>query len=165
MGGRQLTSGETVLAHAVFGEAIVLERVRLHDGGFGRFAVTLGSWIMLPKPLQRPDFCRADPVDQALLVHELVHVWQFQTRALRTLASWAKTVATGGYGPGLPAYRYSLPLAPFDRLGLERQASIVEHLFLLKQGYRATSTPPQARISDLQAIAPFPMQITPDAAR
>lgn len=162
MAARPLTPGETRLAEQVFGDAIRLERVRLHAGGFGRFAVTIGPRVFLPATLARADFAEADPFAQALLVHELVHVWQFQTRPARTLASWAEAVATGGYGPGLPAYRYDLPVRDFSRLGLEQQASVVEHLFLLRRACRASGMASGLRAADLATAAPFPSAPEPD---
>ena len=164
MSARRLTDGEVRLARRVFGPAIALDRVRVHAGGFGRFAVTVGSRLFLPAGLWREDFAGAEPVLRALFVHELVHVWQFQTRPLRTLASWARAVVTGGYGPGLPAYRYSLPFGAFAALGLERQASVVEHAFLLGLGRRTPAMPPGARLEDY-ADVPFPCAPGIDAAR
>ncbi len=132
-----------------------LDAVRLHPGGFGAFAVTLGSHIFLPPHMARADFAAADIGSRALLVHELAHVWQFQTRTIRTLASWAGVALSGGYGPGLPGYRYTLPLAPFDTLNLEQQASVVEHAFLLRAGGRSGRMSARLCAADL-AASPFP---------
>ena len=152
---RRLSGGEAALARTVFGPAVSLERVRVHGGGFGRFAVTLGSHLFLPRHLARADFARTDLAAQALLVHELVHVWQFQTRPLWTLASWAGTLLRGGYGEGLPGYRYTPPVKRFEALNLEQQASVVEHAFLLGRGRRTAEMPAGLRLGDL-ASAPFP---------
>ena len=152
---RPLTPGEAALARSVFGAAVRLDPVRVHGGGFGRFAVTVGAHLFLPPHLAQADFCAADVGAQALLIHELVHVWQFQTRPLWTLASWAATAIGGGYGPGLPGYRYTLPLPPFGRLNLEQQASVVEHAFLLGRGVRSAAMAPGARLHDLASSTPF----------
>ncbi len=153
---RRLTQAESTLATAVFGHAIKLEAVRLHGGGFGPFAVTVGSNIFLPPSLSEANFARADLHAQALLVHELVHVWQFQTRPLWTLTSWAKTMLGGGYGAGLPGYRYDLPLGGFHHLNLEQQASVVEHGFLLRAKRRSSRMPWGLSATHL-AAAPFPI--------
>lgn len=152
---RPLTSGERALAESVFGSALDLAPVRLTAGGFGAFAVTLGPWITVAPGALRADYARAGLGERAWLLHELTHVWQFQTAPLRTLASWAKTVATGGYGPGLPGYRYTLPLAPFESYGLERQAAIVEHAFLVREGGRAYEVPVGACWADYSTVTPF----------
>ena len=128
---RPLTSGERALARGVFGEALGLERIRIGRAPFGPFAVTLGRHILFPG---RPpaDFA-AEPLDRrAWLIHELTHAWQFQTAARWTLASWAKTLATGGYGPGLPGYGYAHPFE-WASLNLEQQARVVEHAYLLRE--------------------------------
>ena len=157
--GRRLTDGETALARQVFGEAVKLAEVRVHGGGFGRFAVTVGSQLLLPPHLAQADISAASVGAQALLIHELAHVWQFQTRPLWTLASWAQTVMRGGYGPGLPGYRYTLPLPPFARLNLEQQASVVEHAFLAARGHRSAAMPPGARLDDLAPLTPFILKV------
>ncbi len=152
---RRLTAGEVALARGVFADALDLAPVRLLAGGFGAFAVTLGPWITVPRSALRPDYARASLVERAWLIHELTHAWQFQTAPLRTLASWAKTAATGGYGPGLPGYCYALPLQPFARYGLERQAAIVEHAYLLREGLGCPAIPAGARWADYASATPF----------
>lgn len=129
MRGRPLTSGERALAAGVFGDALDLAPVRLHAHPFGAFAVTIGPRILFPGEPPR-DFAAAPLEAQGWLVHELVHAWQFQTAPLRTLASWAKVALSGGYGPGLPGYRYPWPPPPWRRLNLEQQASLVQDAFL-----------------------------------
>lgn len=138
----------------MFGEAIDYASVRLAAVAPLGFAVTLGPLILFP--LGSPeDFAAADLRAQAWLIHELTHVWQFASAPTRTLTSWAKAVLTGGYGPGLPAYRYSLPLGDFVAYGLEQQASIVEHAFLLREGGRCGTAPGGARLADYAGRTPF----------
>ena len=130
--GRPLTAGERALALSVFGEALDLDRVQLHAHGLGGFAVTLGRRVLFPDA--PPADLSAAPVRaQAWLVHELVHVWQFQTAPGRTLLSWARTAAAGGYRRGLPGSRYPWPPPPWEALNLEQQASLVEHAFLERE--------------------------------
>lgn len=152
---RRLTEGEVALARSVFGGAIEYNRVRVAIGGFGGFAVTVGSRIHTPRAMASADFSAERPLRQGFLIHEMTHVWQFQTSALRTLASWAGVVATGGYGPGLPAYRYAVPITDFAALNLEQQASAVEHAFLLSRGHRSPATPPGARLDHYRGALPF----------
>ena len=128
---RRLSPSERALAQAVFGDAIRLHRVRIARGP-QRFAVTLGSTIVFPHAAP-DDFANAALHDRAWFVHELVHVWQFQTRPAWTLASWATTAAAGGYGPGLPGYGYAHPFE-WAQLNLEQQARVVEHAWLLREG-------------------------------
>lgn len=152
---RPLTPGEAALARSVFGEAIDYARVRILVRPGAGYAVVLGSVITFPELNARADFSDAPLQVQAWFVHEMTHVWQFQTAPLRTLASWAKTVLTGGYGPGAPAYRYALPVERWDRLGLEQQASVVEHAFLLRRGFKVASLPAGALLQDYAGRTPF----------
>ena len=152
---RHLTSREIALVASVFGEAVDCGRVRIvSGGGFGRFAVTLGSHILVPRTLAHADYAIEHPALRGFLIHELVHVWQFQTRPLWTVASWAGVAMSGGYGRGLPGYRYALPLAAWERLNLEQQASAVEHAYLLREGFRR-GVPIGARLGDYAGATPF----------
>lgn len=152
---RQLTAGEIALAASVFGGAIAFDRVRLAVRPGAGYAVVIGSVMTFPELNARDDFAEAPLPAQAWFLHEMTHVWQFQTRPLRTLASWAKTVLTGGYGPGAPGYRYTLPVENWDQLGLEQQASVVEHAFLLRRGFKVASVPPGALFQDYAGRTPF----------
>ena len=100
------------------------------------------------------DFAAAPLRTQARLVHELVHVWQFQTAPLATLASWAQVAARGGYGPGLPGYRYPWPPPPWARLNLEQQASLVEHAFLARKPHDV-DRPKRASPTRYAGLTPF----------
>ncbi len=129
---RRLTAGERRLAKSVFGEAIALDKVLIVPLLPGQTAVTLGSTVHFPQDAPK-DFATEDLPTQAWLIHELTHVWQFQTRPAKTVSSWAGVVLSGGYGPSLRGYDYR---HPFDwaTLNLEQQASVVEHAFLLRAG-------------------------------
>jgi len=72
------------------------------------------------------DFACADVWQQGLLIHELVHVWQVQTKGQWYLVTrrmpWAR-------------YDYALkPGWPLERYGIEQQAEIVKHAFWLRRG-------------------------------
>ena len=155
MSVRGLTAAETGLARSVFGESIAYGRVRIAGGGFGPFAVTTWSRINIPLSAYSQDFAAERPLMQAFFIHEMVHVWQFQTQPIWALLSWAKTALGGGYGPGLPGYAYALPLDDWRRLNLEQQASAVEHAFLLRDGHRHPATPEGGRLASYSGRTPF----------
>lgn len=72
------------------------------------------------------DFATASIELQGLFIHELVHVWQVQTRGPWYLVlnrmPWAR-------------YDYALrPGWPLERYGIEQQCEIVRHAFLLRRG-------------------------------
>jgi hypothetical protein len=120
---RRLSPGEEALAASVFGQAIDLVRVRLQPWP-GPFGMVLGSLVLLP-PGMPDDFAEAGRRMQSFLLHELTHVWQFQTRPWWTLKSWAGVFVSGGYGRGLPGYRLP-PQWAWATLNLEQQARAVE---------------------------------------
>ncbi|MEE4289975.1 MAG: vgr related protein [Erythrobacter sp.] len=74
------------------------------------------------------DFSREGLVRQGLLIHELTHVWQTQTRGNWYLVlnrhPWCR-------------YDYALkPGQPLKAYGIEQQAMIVQHAFWLRHGAR-----------------------------
>lgn len=72
------------------------------------------------------DFASANLTAQSLFIHELVHVWQTQTRG-----RWYLLLARHPFC----RYRYTLsPGRPLESYGIEQQAMIVQHAFLLRRG-------------------------------
>lgn len=146
--GRPLTPGELAAARGVFGDAIAWDRVRIHARPFTPFqprgmAVTPLGAVHLRRGDCLDDFA-ADWRSMAWLIHELTHVWQFQTGVpviLRGL--WERTYRYGALDPARPLRRY----------GIEQQAAIVEDWFRRSQGQ-----PPwrgRGAESDYRAVIPF----------
>ena len=72
------------------------------------------------------DFSTASLTLQALFIHEMTHIWQTQTRG-----PWFLVTRR------MPWARYDYALKPgwkLERYGIEQQARIVEHAFLLRNG-------------------------------
>lgn len=77
------------------------------------------------------DFSREPLSAQGLLIHEMTHVWQTQTRGRYYLPLMRHPFCR---------YAYELvPGKPFDRYGLEQQAEIVRHAFLANRGIKVAS--------------------------
>jgi hypothetical protein len=131
---RRLTDGERDLAAQVFGDSLDAGRVRLLAIPFwNRAFVAGGGLIVWPIRAMRPDFAAPDAqvAEQAVFVHELVHVWQAQ-HGLNLL--FAKLRA----GDGPAAYAYDLADRPrFATLNLEQQAMVVEDAFRRLHGAAA----------------------------
>ncbi|MGJ0238303.1 hypothetical protein ACQEPB_07255 [Novosphingobium fluoreni] len=94
--------------------------------------------------LYRDDFGVEGPQLQALFLHEMTHVWQTQRRG-----RW--------YLPLMrhPLCRYDYTLRPgwtLDRYGIEQQAEIVRHIFLLRSGVHVPGASPLASYA---GILPF----------
>lgn len=76
----------------------------------------------------RDDFGTANLGLQGHFIHEMTHVWQVQTRGL-----WHLVLRR----PFSRRYDYSFkPGWPLHRYGIEQQAEIVRHAFLLRNGVR-----------------------------
>jgi type VI secretion system secreted protein VgrG len=82
---RLLTAGEIEMAKILFKDSIAYQRVRVHNGDFIPFgwqdkntAVTPNGHIYFPKGRFKEDFSGLDDSLRHWLIHELVHVWQYQ---------------------------------------------------------------------------------------
>lgn len=143
---RPLTVGETALARSVFGDAIDYSRVRLSRMKWAFFQprhtvmAPTGCIHFHPKGnLWRDDFAAARLVDQGLLIHELTHIWQHQRGLFLPLRRHP-----------FCTYRYALqPGLPLKRYGIEQQAEIVRHAFLLRHGATVPGAPPLAQYETL----------------
>jgi hypothetical protein len=91
------------------------------------------------------DFSVANILRQGLLIHELVHVWQVQTRG-----EWYLVTRR------MPWARYDYALKPgwsLDRYGIEQQAEIVKHAFWLRNGIKVAGV---AHASAYDLLVRFP---------
>jgi hypothetical protein len=146
---RALTPAERALARGMFGDAIDLDRVTIRQRRWMPFQPR--SVTMAPRghihfhpggDSYRACFGAASLAMQAHLIHELVHVWQYQQGINLILRRH-------------PFCRYSYtvkPGWPLARYGIEQQAEIVRHVFLLRRGIRIPGAPP---ITTLETILPF----------
>jgi hypothetical protein len=130
---RPLTAGEIAMARTVFGEAIDYAPVKLVRRKWWPFQprgivmAPTGNIHFHPQdPSWSEDFSQAGLSLQGLFIHEMTHVWQAQTRGRFYLPLMRHPFCRY-------AYRF-VPGKPFDAYGLEQQAEIVRHAFLLKNG-------------------------------
>jgi hypothetical protein len=138
--GRPLTAGEIALCRPLFGDAIDYDRVRVHRRAWWplqpRNVVMAPDghvWCHARGSVWQADFARAGLGLQALFVHEMTHVWQAQRGG-----RWFLPLARHPFC----RYRYRFDTArPFERYGLEQQAEIVRHAFLLAHGVLVPGKP------------------------
>jgi hypothetical protein len=138
---RPLTPGEIELARSVFGDAIDYHRVRIVRSKWWPFQPR--SVVMAPtgnihfhpdSDLWSEDFSSERLSLQGLFIHEMVHVWQAQTRGRFYLPLMRHPFCR---------YRYQLVEGrPFERYGLEQQAEMVRHRFLADRGMATAALPP-----------------------
>jgi hypothetical protein len=146
---RALTAGERALAASVYGDSI----------DYDRAAIALGKWaffqpretVMAPRGCihfhpgghrYRDDFATAPLGDQGLFIHEMAHIWQHQRGLFLPLVRHPWCRYDYAVKPGQPLHRY----------GIEQQAEIVRHAFLLRHGARVPGAPPLAQY---ETILPF----------
>ena len=146
---RPLTHGETDLARSVFRATIAYAPVRIVRKKWAFFQPR--ETIMAPtgnihfhpdSSLYREDFAAASLSDQGLFIHEMTHIWQHQRGVKLPLARHPFCRYDYAIRPGLPLARY----------GIEQQAEIVRHAFLLRCGCAVRGAPELARY---ESILPF----------
>src|SRR5687768_1999410 len=131
---RHLTSGEREMALIVFGDAIDYAPVTVNRRKW--FPFQPPKYVMSPDghiwvhpgapEKWADDYAKAPAGLQELFIHEMTHVWQAQTKGRWYLPLMRHPFAT---------YSYSLkPGWLLERYGLEQQAEIVRHYWLLTQG-------------------------------
>lgn len=132
---RALTEGERRLIRGQFGDAVALDPVRLMGTPwpFDR-AVVPGrwfgrDWVLWPGRALPEDFAIAPLSLQAVLIHEMVHVWQAQS-GVNLLTGKLKA------GDGPSAYGYPAALCGWEALNIEQQAMAIEHRFKAARGLR-----------------------------
>ena len=134
-GERPLTSGEVALVRSVFGSAIDCGAVRLKRRRWfpfqpvGTLMAPCGHVHFHPQsPHYCDDFSDAPLATQGLFIHEMTHVWQTQLHG-----TWYLPL----HRPFSRRYDYALkPGWALGRYGIEQQAEIVRHAFLLRRGVR-----------------------------
>jgi len=138
---RALTQGERRLIQGEFGDSLALDAIRLMGTPwpFNRAFVPghwFGhDWVLWPKRSLPEDFVVAPLALQAVLIHEMVHVWQAQS-GVNLLAAKLRA------GDGPSAYGYPAQRCGWLDLNIEQQAMTIEHRFRAARGYRV---PPDAK--------------------
>ena len=146
---RRLTPAEIDLTRSIFGDAIDLGRVSINNRRYWPFqprrvamAPDGNLWFHPRGDLFCDDFCDRSIDRQGLFIHEMTHVWQRQQGIFLPLRRH-------------PFCRYDYALKPgftLPRYGIEQQAEIVRHIFLLRRGEKVPGAPPLAHYD---GILPF----------
>jgi hypothetical protein len=149
MSGRPLTFAERSLTRAMFGDAIDLDPVRIHLRRWWLFqprevvmAPDGAIWCHPRGSTWRDCFADCDLGSQALFIHEMTHIWQHQQGIFLPLRRH-------------PFCRYRYRIVPGRGLtgyGIEQQAEIVRHAFLLRNGVSVAEKPP---LETYEALLPF----------
>lgn len=147
---RPLTEAETRLAASVFGDKIAYAQVKIAQRKFMFFQPS--HVVMAPRgtihfhprcDFYCDDFANAPLNIRALFIHEMVHIWQHQQGISLILRRHP-----------FCRYDYAIkPGQPFRNYGLEQQAELVRHAYLLREGAVVPGAPP---LRQYLSILPFP---------
>lgn len=139
------------MARSIFADAIDYDRVRLRRDAWWPFQPRLvvmapdgDIWFHPAGPHWCEDFSTAPVAAQGLFIHEMMHVYH----AGRGGRWWLPLMRH-------PFCRYDYvlrPGKPFRLYGIEQQAEIVRHAFLLRQGVELPGRPP---LTAYEALLPF----------
>jgi hypothetical protein len=156
---RSLTQGERDLARSMFRDSIDFSRVRVHDDKYMFFqpdnsGMTPNGEIYVDG-IYSADYSGESPQRQAFFIHEMVHVWQYQTGILTAgVIGSAILEMIGRAGDYDSAYPYVLDSSKdLTDYNLEQQASIVEDYFRIT---RLGLEPRRARLPYSRTCAPNP---------
>ena len=132
---RRLTEGEIAMTRTVFGDAVDYDKVWVHHHGWWLFmgkqdrntAVTPNGEMYYPKDIYRNDFSsKDDGLANALFMHEMVHVWQYQM-GYRVKLNALRVTARGS-----SAYAYNLtPDSHLRDFNMEQQGNIMSDYYMI----------------------------------
>ena len=122
---RALNERERGHAREVFGDVLNLEPVRIARSSIPGPPMALGNLIRIPIDFE---------IDRITLIHELAHVWQYQTRGTDYISNsvWHQAIAAISTGSRAAAYDVGwddLAAASIFDLPAEKQAVIIERWF------------------------------------
>jgi hypothetical protein len=168
---RPLTTGEKTLLRSVFANTLSYDDqyVGRNDGEVGgpwnsytpgylpNMAVRLWSW----------DYSRESPIDAAVFVHEMTHVWQSghgSHNAVRGIYLWLRYDHI--WGDYDNSYHYDLDSSSsFDSFNMEQQAQIIQDYYRVLKGFapepgnnvgtRKSLSDYLPYVNQLQAAGPF----------
>ncbi len=160
-GSRSLTEAEKELAYSIYGDHIRLDAVRIASDSV--YSVDVSKTIGNVVHIRTADYrsrARADLSYQALLVHELGHVWQYQNQGWgyipESLA--VQFVAFLRTGSRSAAYSWEadfLKGTPWGDLNPEQQAESVAEYFYFSKLSDETNADQQELKKELECFIPF----------
>ena len=118
-----LSASQISTATSIFGSSIIYSAVRIVTSSIIAAPTTLGNNIRIP-----PGYS----LDNATLIHELTHIWQYQNRGAGYISDSLTHQLAGILGTGDRNAAYSYVIVPgraFDHYTAEQQAMIVEDFY------------------------------------
>ena len=149
--GRGLTGDEQNDAVSVFGSSINLDAVRIVETPIVNAPTTLGNYIRV-SPGER--------IPRHVLIHELAHIWQFQTKGTAYISDslWHQAVATIATGSRSAAYQVNIvPGQSIHDYTAEQQAVIIENYFV--DSAKRSDPEYQKMIGEVRRARPIPQSL------
>ena len=153
---RPLTPGEKHIAYSIFGVALDVARVRIHNRAYfplqGKgVAMTPNGDVWFRSDDYKADYSH-DLLGSALLIHELTHAWQYQIgRSVRIRGLLEQFARVFGHDP----YPYGIvdPSRDFLSYKNEQQAAMVEDYFRIRHGLKPLFG--SGNLNDYERVIPF----------
>jgi hypothetical protein len=148
-GERPLDARELEVVQPVFEDSVRYDDVRVVRGYFANAPTTLGNCIRIGLD---------GALDDATLVHEMTHVWQYQTYGTGYISNSMCAQLAGFFTTGSRNAAYQIrpsqlkPLGSFYELSAERQARTVEHYFVSTLCNRADPAQQARARSEFQRV-------------
>lgn len=119
---RGLTDGEKQLVHSIFGDQVDTSIIWIHLSPLAYTdvagAVASSTEVYFYGHNRSTDFSREDMGKLSTFIHEMVHIWQFQTQRRHTVVV-------------NDLYKYTIePNARYEQFNIEQQAAMMEDYFL-----------------------------------
>ena len=160
---RDLVEAEVANAREIFGEALDYSRVKIFERpsfatipaklvlGFQGIAETPNGNIYYQDINHYAADMTRDPKKLAVLVHEMTHAWQYQTRRGLLLSAIGEYI-DAGYDYGA-LYNYDITDdATFAELGIEQQAGVVEDYQSLRSSFQSAGDTQEWREEHCAAV-------------
>jgi hypothetical protein len=140
--GRPLTTDEVELGRSIYGESLALSRVRVVEAAVANAPTTLGNQIRIS-----PGFSLADAEGRGVLIHELGHVWQYQTQGTgyiteSLVCQIGAMIATGDRNAAYLNYHLTAQ-SSIDDFPAEEQAQIIQDYYEITVRYAGAAQQPQ----------------------
>jgi len=126
---RKLTLGEITMCKKIFGNAIVYDKVLIYNNKFITRAFGILGTLAYPSISIKNDYSLADPRSQAIFIHEMTHIWQYQQGydVFKIGAIMQGFYLNSKFNP----YRYELGYQ-FTEYNMESQAELLSDYYAIK---------------------------------
>ena len=139
-GLRGMTEPEKEFARKIFDDLIDYDKVEIIEGGFiATPACFVGGALAFV--VDNKIYFKSNRYTADMLIHELMHVWQYQTKQLTAISGFKMHAkAKLQSRPDDFLYRYDLyDPRPFQKYGIEQQAQILQDAYRVLYGHYKAS--------------------------